>query len=256
MFHEDPIGLPPPPPDAPAPPPEEAPWRLRDVIAGCVLAALGFIGLLGFTVAVIVSGSVQRSDPATALLLVGTTLALEAWIGGIVLGLARARGVSLRALWLVAPRRWSYVFTALFGAYACVILYGAAVLLAERVTGIDLSGIRQGNQIPDDLPRTPLIWMTLGLAVVVLAPLSEELFFRGLVYRGIADRFGSGVGMVTSGVAFALVHFNVSVVVPFTLIGIVFAWVYRASGSLWTTIAAHAIFNGVSFVATVYGVSP
>jgi uncharacterized protein len=50
------------------------------------------------------------------------------------------------------------------------------------------------------------------------------------------------------------VHFNVSVVVPFFAIGVLFAWIYRKSGSIWTPIAAHAIFNGLSFAVTVAGV--
>lgn len=257
MFHEDPIGLPPALPAlAPAPAEGEAhPWRVRDVLAGGLLAVIGFFVVLGISVAVIVSGDYARTDPSVALLLTLTTLGLEVWLGAIVLGLARLRRLPLAALGLRrGPVRWSYIPMALFGAYGCVIAYAGAVALVERVTGLDLASIREGNQIPDDLPRTAAIWITLGLAVVVAAPLSEELFFRGLVFRGIAGRFGMVAGVVLSGIAFSLVHFNVSVVVPFTLIGMVFAWVYRASGSLWTTIAAHAIFNGVSFVATVYGV--
>ena len=254
MFHDEPLGQPPllPPPAAPE---GERPWRLRDVAYGTGFASLGFLLVLGLSVVFILRGDYHRTDPTVAFLLTLGTLGMEAWLGAIVLGLARARGIPLRALRLGLSQQWSWVPVALFSAYGCVLAYAAAVYAAERVSGLDLSGFRAGNQIPEDLPRTVAIWVALGLAVVVVAPLSEELFFRGLVYRGIADRFGPGVGMVVSGVAFALVHFNVSVVVPFTLIGIVFAWVYRASGSLWTTIAAHAIFNGVSFVATVYGVA-
>ena len=256
MFHDDPIGLSPPalPPGPEADAAVERPFRLRDLAAGVALAATGFLAVLGFTVLLIVRGGYERTDPTVALLLTVTTLLTEAWVGAIVLGILWVRGLPLRALRLGIPTSWSWMPVALFGAYGAVIAYAGAVALAERVTGADLSGFRAGNQIPDDLPRTAAIWITLGVAVVIVAPLAEELFFRGLLYRGLSDRFGPGVGMVVSGVAFALVHFNVSVVVPFALIGIVFAWVYRASGSLWTTIVAHAIFNGVSFAATVYGV--
>ncbi|MGE3855378.1 MAG: lysostaphin resistance A-like protein [Dehalococcoidia bacterium] len=260
MFHEEPLG---PPPPAPAPPPplQEGgrPWRLRDLAAGTLLAVIGFGVILAATIAAAVWGS-GRQDPLTAMIVVGGTLVLEVWLGAIVLLLARIRRVSLRTLGLRAAgaraldHQGSYVLLALFGAYACVLGYAGAVTLLQQATGVDLSGIMEGNQLPDDLPRTVGVWLVIGLATVVAAPLGEELFFRGFVYRGLADRFGAVAGIVGSGIAFSLVHFNVSVIVPFAAIGMVFAWVYRASGSLWTTIAAHAIFNGVSFVATLYGV--
>lgn len=264
MFHEDPIGLPAPAPIPDAPLAADVPpWRLRDVAAGGLLAVVGFVAILGATLAVALLGGAEEDRASTALWLVGATLVLEAWLGLIVVLLARFRGLPLRVLRLnrgalarPLDQQASYTLLALVGAYACVAGYAGAVALLEQVTGADLSGIRQGNQLPDDLPRTIPLWTLLGIATVVAAPLGEELFFRGLVYRGVADRFGVFVGIVVSGIAFSLVHFNQSVVVPFALIGMLFAWVYRASGSLWTTIAAHAIFNGVSFIAAVYGVSP
>jgi membrane protease YdiL (CAAX protease family) len=255
MFHDDPLGPPLASPVLASSPVEAArSWRLLDVIAGSGLAILAFVATLGASAAIIIQADYARNDPRVALLLTLATLGMEAALGVIVLGLARLRGVSAATLGLRrSPQGW-YIAAALFGAYACVLAYAAAAALIERATGADLSWIPEGNQIPDDLPRTVAIWTTLGLAVAVVAPLAEELFFRGLVYRGIEGRFGPVAGMLVSGVAFSLVHFNLSVVVPFTLIGIIFAGVYRASGSLWTTIAAHAIFNGVSFAAAVYGV--
>ena len=258
MFHDEPSGLPATPLTPVSLPEVEGPrWRLSDVLVGVLLLSLGFAATVALGVAVVVWGRGAREDAGVALLFTVATLLVEVWAGVIVLMLARRRGISLRDLGFRAPANqdhWLYVPLAVLGAYASIIAYGLTVMLIERVTGADLAGFRQGNPIPDDLPRTPIIWAVLGLAVVVAAPLGEELFFRALVYRGIAGRFGAVAGIVVSGLAFTAVHFNLSVVVPFALIGMIFAWVYRASGSLWVTISAHAIVNGVSFAATVYGV--
>ena len=75
------------------------------------------------------------------------------------------------------------------------------------------------------------------------------------VDRGVAGLAGPLVGIVVSGVAFSAVHANAGVVIPFACIGMIFAWAYRRSQSLWTTILAHAIFNGISFAAAVAGVA-
>jgi membrane protease YdiL (CAAX protease family) len=82
------------------------------------------------------------------------------------------------------------------------------------------------------------------------------LFFRSFIFRAIQARWGLIAGILISGAIFAVVHFEVSVALPFWGIGAWFAWAYHRSGSLWTTIVAHAIFNGISFAVTVSGVQP
>lgn len=231
-------------------------WRPSDLVAGIVLLLLGFGAAVLIGVALATRGLTERGDPTTAFLFSVITLLVEGWSGVLVLLLARRRGVALRDLGFRAPTQWAFVPLALLGAYGAVLAYGLVILAIERAAGVDLSSITQGNAIPADLPRTPLIWGTLALAVVVVGPAGEELFFRALIYRGLARLTGPVPAIVASGIAFALVHANASVIVPFALVGMVFAWVYRASGSLWTTIVAHAIFNAVSFVLTLYGVAP
>ena len=255
MFHDDPSGL---AVTLPAPSPrvvEATSWRLSDVIVGSVLLVFGFAATIALGVGLALRGPIDRTDAMVALLLTVVTLLIEVWAGVIVIGLALSRRISLHDLGFRPPSSWMFVPLAVFGAYGSIIVYGLVVMAIERLTGADLASLRQGNRIPPDLPRTPLIWGTLGLAVMVAAPFCEELFFRGLIYRGLAGIGGPVLGIIVSGLAFSAVHANLSVVVPFALIGMTFAWVYRASGSLWPTMVAHAIVNGVSFVYTLYGVA-
>ena len=44
---------------------------------------------------------------------------------------------------------------------------------------------------------------------------------------------------------------NLAVLIPFTVVGALFAWGFEASGSLWTSIAAHVLVNGLGFAATL-----
>jgi membrane protease YdiL (CAAX protease family) len=64
------------------------------------------------------------------------------------------------------------------------------------------------------------------------------------------------IAYMISGAVFALFHLNLSVIVPFALIGVIFAWAFWNSGSLWTTIGAHAAVNGLSFAFAVAGTVP
>ncbi|TAJ18497.1 MAG: CPBP family intramembrane metalloprotease [Dehalococcoidia bacterium] len=140
-------------------------------------------------------------------------------------------------------------------SYAVLIGYTGIVSLIERVTGADLGLLQQGNGIPDSPANTSLVWLVLGISVAAVAPLGEELFFRAFVFRGLEIRFGFVAAALVSGLVFAAFHGNLGVAIPFFGIGVIFAWAYHASGSLWTTVAAHAIFNTVAFVATLAGVA-
>ena len=58
---------------------------------------------------------------------------------------------------------------------------------------------------------------------------------------------------LASSLLFALLHFNIGSIVPFTVIGLLLAWAYVVSGSLWMAIGAHFAFNAISFLITVAG---
>lgn len=265
MFHDDALAS-----EMPAAQPMEEPaeeprreWQLLDLVLGGLLLMMGVAVVLAITFGAASVGLSARRDPGAALLFAIVTLAFEAWAGVAVLLVVRRRGLSLRDLGFVLPasveahvRWWSYVLFAVMGGYLAQIAYVLVMWVIEQLTGADVSRFTAGNRLPDELRGSPAVWVVLGLSVMVAAPLGEELFFRGLVFRALGVRLPLWLAFLVSGFAFALMHFNIAVVVPFTIIGMIFAWAYRASGSLWTTVAAHAIFNTVSFVVTILKLAP
>jgi membrane protease YdiL (CAAX protease family) len=174
-------------------------------------------------------------------------------LGGSVLLLAARRHISLQALGFVRPRTWAPLTTAWLGAYGILIAYGIFLAILERL-GFNVTELRGTNQLPieDGMPFAHLA--LLGLMAVFIAPLSEELFFRGLVYRGLRGLWTRTPALIVSGLCFGMLHLNLGVLVPFALIGVLFAWSNDQSGSLWTSVIAHALVNGLSFALTVAGV--
>ena len=79
----------------------------------------------------------------------------------------------------------------------------------------------------------------------------EETFFRGFVFGGLSKRFSFLGAALMSGFLFALAHGQPTTLIPFTLVGMLFAAGYAYTGSLWTTIAAHFTFNLISFSITL-----
>ncbi len=91
-----------------------------------------------------------------------------------------------------------------------------------------------------------------AITLVVLAPLGEELLFRGAIVDGLAVRRGPAAAMVVSGVLFGLIHLTPWQGAPIIVIGVVLAWWRLATGSVWLCIYGHAINNGLVFLASVY----
>lgn len=96
-------------------------------------------------------------------------------------------------------------------------------------------------------PRTLLEGTALVLAVIVVAPIAEELLFRGLVLPRLAQRVGTLEAMLLSAMLFGTAHATGGphAMVPATLAGLVLAYVARARRSVITSIAVHAGSNAV-----------
>jgi membrane protease YdiL (CAAX protease family) len=113
---------------------------------------------------------------------------------------------------------------------------------------IGLDELLPGPNVPEAMFEERLVLPLAGVATVLVAPLAEETFFRGFMFGGLR-RFGFFWAALVSGLLFSAVHLNPGGLIPLALVGMLFAWAYTRTGSLWTPIYAHLTFNLVSFVA-------
>jgi membrane protease YdiL (CAAX protease family) len=106
---------------------------------------------------------------------------------------------------------------------------------------------------------SPLGTGTLGvtlviLSVVVLAPLGEELLFRGVLLRGLVRRSPFWPAAVISGIVFGACHADVWIylfwprLLALAVVGVGLAWLNRERG-YWCGVTAHATINGLATVA-------
>jgi membrane protease YdiL (CAAX protease family) len=239
------------PPELTAPPFEAGLpriWRSRDVLVGLAMI-IGAFALIAGGLGIYIAATGDRDGDGPGIV---STLAFELLIGGSVLLLAAHRGVSLHALGFRRPRRWAPLGIVWTGSYGVLVVYTIILSLIESA-GVDTSRFSGGNPLPIEHDNIVLL-VILGVAVVVVAPVSEELFFRGLIFRGLRGYWRLLPALLVSGALFAAFHGNLSVLVPFTFIGAFFAWGFEESDSLWTSILAHALVNGLSFALSVAGV--
>ena len=129
------------------------------------------------------------------------------------------------------------------------------------IIGISIVGSELDNVFRAFLP--PPEWLTdiflrlaghdtslLGsiLALVIVAPMTEELLFRGLILRGFMSRYTVRKAIFVSAILFGLFHMNPWQFVHTTAIGILFAWWFFKTRSLIPCIFGHALNNGLLFI--------
>jgi len=97
-----------------------------------------------------------------------------------------------------------------------------------------------------------------GLLIIVAAPVSEELFFRGFMFAGLRRSLPLWPAAVISAAIWGALHLgggNVGVAIQLAIFGVILAWLYERSGTLWAPILAHATNNTIAFVLLVTDVS-
>ena len=85
--------------------------------------------------------------------------------------------------------------------------------------------------------------LTVGFLVVVLVPISEELLFRGFIYRNLKAFFPGWWPIILSSLIFAGMHFNWLSLLPLFLLGVWLCLAYEKTGNILAPIIIHGLFN-------------
>lgn len=89
----------------------------------------------------------------------------------------------------------------------------------------------------------PLGWARVLVFVVVIPAICEEYLFRGMLFRGLAQRVSSPAAAVLSSLAFALAHFALPDAIVLFLVGLVLAWIVAYTKSIRPCIVVHGLVN-------------
>lgn len=97
----------------------------------------------------------------------------------------------------------------------------------------------------------PLLFVLILLRVCLLAPLAEELLFRGALYGWLRQHLNVVASILLSAVAFAAVHQSLVLMPAAVILGSGLAWVREHTGSTTPVFVAH-VLNNVAFVVVAY----
>ena len=216
--------------------PGTRPWRFLVALVGTLIA----VGI----VAVITGATSDEGNPTFTV--VATFIQAVVFIGTAVLFASFTRRPQPWHFGLRRAPFWPSVGWAALGMLCFYVFAAAYTALvqpdAEQTVAQDL-GADEGT----------FGLIAAGFMVVCVAPVAEEIFFRGFFYRALRSRFSILVAALINGALFGVIHFDFSssdallILPPLAALGFMFCLVYEKTGSLYPVIALHAFNNALAF---------
>ena len=134
------------------------------------------------------------------------------------------------------------------GAALFVVMLGLSMLLSALLpTGLP----PQNVAALIDRAQTPWEKAVPILAAGILAPISEEVLFRGFFYQSLRTKFGTGMSILLAAMLFGCMHFDPYRLLPLMLGGIWLNILYVRSDSLYSPMVAHSVWN-ILMTAAMY----
>lgn len=214
----------------------------RSMLAGwtalaATLAALNYLG----------NALSEREDGPSDLLFEWATAVAGLIQYGViaVIVLAIGRSLAPSVLGLVPPASWPRAL----GLVAASLL---AILVAGAILNQFLKAGDEQGLLPDGWDSSRAApFIANAVVVAVVAPVVEELTYRGLGYAVVRDAAGPAAAIIVTGIAFGLAHGLVIALPILSLFGFLLGYVRYRTGSVYPCIVLHGVFNGLQLLAAV-----
>lgn len=221
-------------------------WTPLTVLLGA-LTAIGLMIVTTVPIAVADPNLESIAAKGGAQLMVGVALVAAA----LIFVLADAGGNLMAALRRLGFRDLAWRLIGL-GALAWVIYLICALLLAPLLSPEQDDVAKEISGDSGDA----LAMIVTGVLIIVVAPISEEVFFRGFMFAGLRRSLPLWVAAVVSAGIWGSLHLsggNLGVAIQLAVFGVILALLYERSGSLWATIFAHGLNNTIAFLYLLSG---
>ena len=222
------------------------PWTVGDIARAVGVVIAIFIPILFIVVlaAIIIFGPEGVYDQMVKLLLpLGIALYGALFFGAWLFSVSK-----YRSGWGALGFRSFDIKRALILVAVVLIASIAINLLYEWILTSFGAEPVQPMPFAPEATQGPVNIAILSFLAVGVAPFAEEAFFRGFVFSGFGKRFGYGWGAVLSALLFALAHLQLGALVPIFILGLLLAWLYWRTRSLWACILTHLAYNSIALL--------
>ena len=222
----------------------QVPWTTRQVVISLVVVAVIFgaaiAAILGLVEFVDIEGWGEHVVLLVAAIFLQGSMLLTVWFFAV-----RPRG----GRWaLLGFRRVKPISTTIIVVFGVAIAQSAVVGYTLLVQQLEIDFL-----IPSDLPREwandPVSFAIIAISAVIVAPLVEEIFFRGFMYQALRRTIAILPAALLTSLVFGIAHIDPAIIIPIAVVGMILLGIYRWTGNLWSSIITHAGYNAVAVAA-------
>ena len=218
------------------------PWQVNDVVLASALV-IALFSIVLIPLALLAKPTSPEEDTLLAPWVIGLLeLLMVAAVWQFAIRKYRTGWHSLGLRHPEGSRSFLPALLALVGSLTFAGAYAAIV----TALGTDLL---RPPTLPADIMGEGLFRLLNSLVIVVWGPFAEEIFFRGFLLAALAPALGDMRAAVVSSAVFAAAHLSLGLTVPIFVTGLLLAWLYLKTRSLWPPIVMHAGQNLIAVSA-------
>ncbi len=226
------------------------PWGARHVVLGvllfiaCLLVAISLYEAAKWGLGI---DPGLEHDLVILGMIISALMLVAAWAMG-----PGAHKAPIASLGLGLPRRRALFYMALpIPVFLASLAFTIAYTLI--VSALGWHALEPPDTPLGDIEIAGALIIPIFLLVVLVGPFSEEVLFRGFIYPGVSNSFGPLRAALVTSALFALAHQQLGVIIPIFVTGLMLAWLYHRSGSIWPSFVAHGAQNALALAVFAWG---
>lgn len=228
-------------------------YRPLDLLGMAVIAGVFYLLAVGNAVAAEGKEPVSMSVGIVLFSIMFLFLMAAVSVAIVIRRMGPVRWLGLR--W----KEWPWVLLIAPGTVVCMWVFFAGLQGLGYMDLMERLGVEKVQETVElfQKGKDPAVLILMAFAAVIVAPICEEVVFRGYLYPAAKRYAGPWVAAVCTALMFSAAHGNMAALLPLFVFGLVLVALYEFTGSIWAPVAAHFLFNAatvaVQMLVRVYG---
>lgn len=228
-------------------------YRPLDLLGMAVIAGVFYLLSVGNAVAAEGKEPVSMSVGIVLFSIMFLFLMAAVSVAIVIRRMGPVRWLGLR--W----KEWPWVLLIAPGTVVCMWVFFAGLQGLGYMDLMERLGVEKVQETVElfQKGKDPAVLILMAFAAVIVAPICEEVVFRGYLYPAAKRYAGPWVAAVCTALMFSAAHGNMAALLPLFVFGLVLVALYEFTGSIWAPVAAHFLFNAatvaVQILVRVYG---
>lgn len=228
-------------------------YRPLDLLGMAVIAGVFYLLAVGNAVAAEGKEPVSMSVRIVLFSIMFLFLMAAVSVAIVIRRMGPVRWLGLR--W----KEWPWVLLIAPGTVVCMWVFFAGLQGLGYMDLMERLGVEKVQETVElfQKGKDPAVLILMAFAAVIVAPICEEVVFRGYLYPAAKRYAGPWVAAVCTALMFSAAHGNMAALLPLFVFGLVLVALYEFTGSIWAPVAAHFLFNAatvaVQMLVRVYG---